>query len=78
MDAEYIVKNSLEPDDTRVLSPEEERRLYVMSWTTQLLAIGRSSPPTIYEIFELMHYLDHWLATGAIPQAPPPKLTVVK
>jgi len=73
MDAEDIVEASAV---TLVVISDEDRRLSVMAWAPHYLAIGRSIPPTIQEVFEMMHYLDHWLATGAIPQEKV-KLTVV-
>ena len=51
---------------------EQECRLEAMKAVGNILCAGRISPPSTYEIFELLHYLDHWMATGAIPRSPDP------
>jgi hypothetical protein len=55
---------------------EEEIRLEIIKNAGYILCAGRTSPPTIYETFELMHYLEHYLSSGAFP--PDPKDPIAK
>jgi hypothetical protein len=71
-----ILEVAVVPDDWSY-TKEEEIRLETMKAAGNILYAGRISPPSTYEIFELLHYLDHWVTSGALPQDPKARLTLV-
>ena len=75
--AKEMVEASIVPEGEWQFTFEQECRLEAMKAAGSILYAGRISPPTIYEIFELIHYLDHWMSSGVIPQDPKSKFRVV-